>query len=54
MNSRVLLYAIAGIDEAYLRESEHLDAIAAEMKPEKKRLAQRMTAVKKGGELKRL
>ena len=45
MNSRVLLYAIAGIDEAYLRESEQFDAIAAEMKLEKKRLAQRMTAV---------
>ncbi len=45
MNSRVLLYAIAGIDEAYVRESEQFDAIAAEMKLEKKRLAQRMTAV---------
>lgn len=45
MNSRVLLCAIAGIDEAYIRESAQFDAIEAGIKLEKKKLAQRITAI---------
>ena len=45
MNGRMLLYAIAGIDEAYLRESEQFSEVAAGIKADRKRKRQAMTAV---------
>ena len=37
MNSRVLLYAIAGAEEQYLRESEQFSEIAASFQARRKR-----------------
>ena len=45
MNSRVLLCAIAGIDDAYLRESEQFSAIADGIAADRKRMRQRLTMI---------
>ena len=45
MNSRVLLCAIAGIDDAYLRESERFSVISAGIAADRKRMRQRLTMI---------
>ena len=45
MNSRVLLCAIAGIDDAYLRESEQFSVIAAGIAADRKRIRQKLAMI---------
>lgn len=45
MTSRDLLCAVAGIDEAFVRESEQFSAVAAKIKAERQRERQKATAV---------